>query len=99
MSDPTRQPLSPVRLVAGWVGLIALSAVFVAVLEWLQLPAALLLVPLAAAGVLAANGLTLRLPRAVYLPAQAIVGCMIARSITPSIIGAMGAHWPLFLAT
>jgi membrane AbrB-like protein len=79
-----------------WGLLIALSAVFAAVLELAGLPAALLLGPMFAGIVLGTNGGTIRSPRKTFLVAQAIIACLIARSITPSILGVIADDWLMF---
>lgn len=79
-----------------WAVMLLLSGIFVAVLEAAGLPAALLLGPMVAAIVVAAGQGTLRVPRVPFFMAQAVIGCMIARSITPEIIGTMAQDWPLF---
>jgi uncharacterized protein len=87
-----------IPLPAQWAGLLVLSLVFELFLERLHLPAALLLGPMAAAIVFAACGTQIRIPRGFFMSGQAVVGCMIARSITPSILRAMVQDWPIFLA-
>jgi membrane AbrB-like protein len=81
-----------------WVALLVLSGLFVLALEALRLPAALLLGPMAAAILLAVAGGGLRIPLHPFLVAQAVIGCMIARSIPPAIFGEIFRNWPLFLA-
>src|SRR4051812_3025583 len=81
-----------------WMVMLLLSAVFVVLLEALKLPAALLLGPMVAAIIVAAAEGALSVPRLPFFVAQAVIGCMIARSITPEIIGTMIQDWPLFLA-
>ncbi len=78
--------------------LLVLSVVFERGLEALRLPAALLLGPMAAAIVLAAARTGLRVPAPLFMSGQAIIGCMIAGNITPSILHTMLADWPIFLA-
>jgi membrane AbrB-like protein len=78
--------------------MLLLSAVFAVLLEALRLPAALLLGPMIAAILVAAFDGSLRIPRLPFYAAQAVIGCMIARSITPEIVGTMIQDWPLFLA-
>jgi len=83
---------------ASWAALILLSAVIVVGLELLALPAALLLGPMAAGILLAGRDVKPEVPRFAFLCAQGVIGCMIAGSFTPSILGVLGANWPLFLA-
>ena len=85
-------------LAVQWAALLALSVLFVLLLEAARLPAALLLGPMAAAIVIAAAEGTLRVPPWPFYAAQGVIGCMIARVFTPSLIGAMVKDWPLFLA-
>ncbi|MGR7374651.1 AbrB family transcriptional regulator [Klebsiella aerogenes] len=77
--------------------LLALSAVLSFVLFRLHLPAAPLLGPLIAGITLSLRGVTIRLPRPFFISAQAIIGCMIARALTPSIFGVLAANWALVL--
>ena len=80
-----------------WASLIVLSLAFVSLLELVRLPAALLLGPMVAAIVLAVGGGALRLPQQPAVAAQAVLGCMIARAIPPSILADVARDWPLFL--
>jgi hypothetical protein len=66
-------------------------------LQWARLPAALLLGPLVAAVVVQMAGGAVKVPRAFMTAAQAIIGCLVARSITPAIVGGFVSHWPVFL--
>lgn len=81
-----------------WAALLALSAIFVPVLDALHLPAALLLGPMAAAIVLSAANGAIRIHRWPFYLAQGVLGCMIARSITPPILVELVRDWPLILA-
>ena len=51
-----------------------------------------------AAIVVAMAGAEVRVPHQLVLVAQAVIGCMIARSIPPTIIGEILRHWPLFVS-
>jgi hypothetical protein len=51
-----------------------------------------------AAIVLAVAGSGVRVPHQLALIAQAVIGCMIARSIPPTIIGEILRHWPVFVS-
>ncbi|MBX6320622.1 MAG: AbrB family transcriptional regulator [Rhodospirillaceae bacterium] len=81
-----------------WALLVGLSAGLVVALEALRLPAALLLGPMLAAIAVSAAEARVRVPRPPFFLAQAVVGCMIARSIPLSVLGEVGRDWPLFLA-
>lgn len=90
--------LRGVRASVQWAVLIALSIPFVIALEMLRLPAALLLGPMAAAILIAMADGSLRIPQPLFVFAQAVLGCMIARSLAPSLFGEMLKDWPLFAA-
>jgi membrane AbrB-like protein len=81
-----------------WAILVVLSGLFALALEAIRLPAALLLGPMIAAILVALTGSELRVPHQPVLIAQAVIGCMIARSIPPSVVGEILRNWPLFVA-
>lgn len=81
-----------------WLLLLALSGLLAVALAAIRLPAALLLGPMVAAILVAAVGWGVRIPPGPNLVAQAVIGCLIARSIPPAIIGEILHHWPLFFA-
>ena len=83
---------------AQWGVLLAASALLTGLLELTGLPAALLLGAMIAAIVVGTNGGALHVPRFLHYGAQAVLGCMIARVITPVIVGTFMKDWPLFLA-
>ena len=86
------------RAIGHWLILLLLSVLFSSLLLRIHLPAALLLGPLIAGLILSLRGVKLSIPRPCYLAAQAIVGCMIARAINPSVFGVLFANWALVLA-
>ncbi len=86
-----------VRAAAQWAALIALSVLFIAGLELLRLPAALLLGSLAAASALTAFDVPVRVPPPAFAGAQAIIGLLIARVVAPSTVVEMARDWPTFL--
>jgi membrane AbrB-like protein len=81
-----------------WAALLALSAGFVVLLEAAHLPAALLLGPMLAGIALGAADTTVRVPGLPFRLAQAVIGCLMARAITPTILAAMLHDWPLLVA-
>jgi membrane AbrB-like protein len=78
--------------------LFAGSVFITTLLELARLPAALLLGAMLTAILARTGGATVRVPRLPYYAAQAIIGCMIARVITPTIVGTFLKDWPLFLS-
>ena len=81
-----------------WLVLLALSVLLAMMLGALRLPAALLLGPMFAAILVASLGWGIRVPPGPNLVAQAVIGCMIARSIPLAVVGEIMRHAPLFLA-
>jgi uncharacterized protein len=89
--------LSTLPVFARWGVLIALSVLFAALLTWARLPAALLLGSMLA-GILVENGQAgILVPQLPFGFAQAVVGCMMARVLTSTIIHSFLHEWPLFL--
>ena len=86
------------RKLASWAVLLALSAALGFALNRAAVPAALLLGPMIAAIALALSGVRLSVPRWGFMAAQAIVGCLIARTLTASTVVSMVRHWPTMLA-
>jgi len=82
---------------AQWALLALVSLAISGALLVLQMPAALLLGPMFAGIALGANGATVRVPEAGYVAAQALIGGLIATTITPQIGQTFLGHWALFL--
>ncbi|MDI4231405.1 AbrB family transcriptional regulator [Bradyrhizobium sp. Arg237L] len=100
MSEPQAYlPLQPLPVTVRWAVLFAASLLLAGVLQWVRLPAALLLGPLAAAALVQMGGGAVRVPRLLIVAAQAIIGCLVAQSITPAIISGFVRYWPIILAT
>ncbi|MEA2867632.1 MAG: uncharacterized protein QOE39_2347 [Bradyrhizobium sp.] len=91
-------PLAGLSLPVQWAVLIAISIVTTTILEWARLPAALMLGPMAAGVLTMTGGGTVRIPRLPMNLAQAMIGCLIARSFTSEIVVRFSEGWPLFLA-
>ena len=93
---PEPQRLARLPLPAQWLLLLALSVCLAALLEAVRLPAALLIGPMIAAIVAGTNGAAVRVPLLAFAGAQAVVGCLIAASISPGIFSSFLNDWPLF---
>jgi membrane AbrB-like protein len=78
--------------------LLAVTAALAAVLYAIGLPAAFLLGAMGAAMIVAGRGATLRMPERLFALAQAVVGCLIARTFTPALFLTIGRHIGLFAA-
>ena len=90
-------PLQLLPAAGRWIVLLAVSALGAGLLQWARLPAALMLGPLVAAVLVQTAGGAVRVPRAFMVVAQAVIGCLIARSITPAVVGGFANHWPVVL--
>ena len=80
-----------------WAKLLGLSLALAAAFEAIGLPAARLLGPMVAAIALALRGSAVHIPRAAFIAAQGIIGCLIARGVPPSIASSLSLHWPAFV--
>ncbi|WP_130619148.1 AbrB family transcriptional regulator [Dyella amyloliquefaciens] len=80
-----------------WTLLLLLSTALAGALLALHLTAALLIGPMAAAIVLAALDARIEVGNVAFMGAQALVGCMIARSFSPALLHEAAREWPLFL--
>jgi membrane AbrB-like protein len=89
--------LAKLSVPARWIFLLAVSATLAALLRLAGIPAALLLGPMIAGILFSVNGGAVRVPRLLYLGAQAIVGCLVAGAISSDIVRAFLMQWPLFL--
>lgn len=86
------------RPVWQWLVLLFFSILFAGALEFAALPAALLIGPMLAAILAGTNGATVRVSRPLFGVAQAVVGCLVASSISADIFSVFYREWPLFLA-
>jgi uncharacterized membrane protein AbrB (regulator of aidB expression) len=81
-----------------WAALLLLSALLAPALAALRLPAALLLGPMAASILLAGLRAAPRMPSVLFVGAQAVVGCLVAAFLPPSLLPEIGHRWPMFAA-
>lgn len=82
-----------------WAGMLMLSVLLAAILELAGFPAALLIGPMLAAVAFGVNGARVAVPASLNAGAMAVVGCLIAASISPEFLPALLEDWALFLAT
>lgn len=80
-----------------WAALILASATLSLLLQRAAVPAALLLGPMLAGAAFALRGAALDVPRWAFAAAQAVIGCMVAQTITASTLAALGQDWTLML--
>lgn len=91
-------PLQSWPTAGRWTLLIVVSLLLAAGLAWARLPAAFMLGPMIAAILMQMAGGTVKVPGFLMAVAQAVLGCLIAQSITSAIIGGLALHWPVFVA-
>lgn len=80
-----------------WTSIIVLSVVFTSVLLVAKLPAALMFGPMLAAIVVERIDLGPKLPKVLFGVAQAAIGCLIAKAMTPSIMTNLANQWTQFI--
>ena len=95
----TSRPHDRRRHALHWAGLAAASVACALLFQRLHLSAALLMGPIVAAIFFASRETPVRVPTRAFVFAQAVVGCMIARTMPLALMGEIGRSWPLFVAT
>jgi membrane AbrB-like protein len=80
-----------------WGVQVLSSLIFVLLLELIHLPAAILVGAMAGAVLTSASEGRVAVPSWIFVFAQALIGCLIARGIGPGILSTMLAQWPIFL--
>ncbi|MER9615632.1 AbrB family transcriptional regulator [Mesorhizobium sp. M0207] len=96
-NPPAIEHLARIHKAWQWPVLVVVSVLFAGALELAALPAALLIGPMLAAIAAGTNGATVRVPRVLFGSAQAVVGCLVASSISADIFPVFYREWPLFL--
>lgn len=96
--SPRPEPLTGKPAWLQWLLLLFVSALFSFLLEFAALPGALLIGPMLAAIVAGTYGASVRAPKLGFAVGQAVVGVLIASSLSPTIFLSFAARWPLFLA-
>jgi membrane AbrB-like protein len=86
--------LSPL---AQWCLLIALSLALGLLFHRYHIPAALLLGPLVIGIMMSLLGATVIVPMRFFIAAQAILGCMIAQTLSPELLIPLKVYWPFIL--
>lgn len=90
---------SPVRVKPAlwWSVLLVISAVLSWALTQLHLPAGVLLGCMLAGIVLSSQDIRLGVPSPLFVLAQGVLGCLMAKSLQPSTLVKVAGDWPLFL--
>ena len=86
------------RILLRWTALVAVSAALAYGLSRAHFPAALLLGPMLAAIIFGVRGAGLSLSRPLFLAAQAVIGCLVARSATTEIAATLREDGFIILA-
>jgi membrane AbrB-like protein len=85
------------RRIRAWLPILVLAAVFSYLLVLVGFPAATLLGSMFAGIAFGVGGTQLSVPKPIYTLAQGFAGIFIARSLTPSILVDVAAHWPMLI--
>jgi membrane AbrB-like protein len=80
-----------------WAVLAALSLLAGWLLERATVPAALMLGPMVVAIAFGVGGSRLRPPQWAFTASQGVIGCLVARSVTPDILVSIVQDWPEIL--
>jgi membrane AbrB-like protein len=80
-----------------WVLLILLSACLVVLFEIVGMPATFLLAPMIAGIAAGAYGATIAPPPVAFNAGQAVLGILVASSLSPELVASFLSHWVLFL--
>lgn len=83
---------------AQWAILLIASLLLGMLLLVFQVPAALLLGPMIVGVVMGLTGAKVRIDKRFFVLAQAVLGCMIAQSLSPSILTPLLNDWPVVVA-
>ncbi|GAB7195882.1 hypothetical protein OS11_21550 [Dickeya oryzae] len=78
-----------------WFMLLAVSLVLGFGLQFYHVPAALLLGPMLVGVVMGLNGAAIRIPRTFFYASNAVLGCLVAQSLSLSILTPLMKEWPL----
>jgi membrane AbrB-like protein len=81
-----------------WAVLLALSLAFALAFDAIRLPAALLLGAMLAAILVAIAEGAPRITRKPFVMAQGVVGCLVARGISPEILVSLRDNWLMFVS-
>lgn len=84
-------------LAAQWAVLLICSLALGFALQYLRVPAALLIGPMLVAVVMALCGATIVISPRVFIGCQSVLGCMIALTLSSSILGVLVSDWPIVL--
>jgi membrane AbrB-like protein len=82
------------RAVVTWLALLAASLALSFLLQAAELPAALLLGPMAAGIGFGVLGVRARVPRPLFTTAQGVIGCLIAHAVTAEVLVDIARNWP-----
>lgn len=80
-----------------WLLLILGSGILAVVFEAIGMPATFLLAPMIAGIAAGALGATIALPRMAFNAGQAVLGILVATSLSPELVASFVSHWALFL--
>lgn len=83
------------RTLLCWIGVLVLSALFISVLYYKQIPGAFLLGPMLAGIIFGLNNANLSVAKPLFNLSQGILGCLTAEAITANVIYSLMSYWQL----
>lgn len=97
-APPRHLPVSSLRFLGRWAALLVASGLLAYGLDHAHFPAALLLGPMVAAIAFGVGGANLSVPKPGFQAAQAMIGCLVAHTVTGEIVGTITEDGLLILA-
>jgi len=90
--------LGSIRPALQWAVAVCASLILALVLDRVAVPASFLVGPMLIGIFCALGGATIRLPRSAFVAGQALIGCLIARSVTTALLTSLLQSWPVMTA-
>ena len=90
--------MGSIRFALQWALAVCASLILALVLDQVAVPASFLVGPMLIGIFCALGGATIRLPRSAFIAGQALIGCLIARSVTADLLTSLLQSWPVMTA-
>jgi membrane AbrB-like protein len=91
-------PVLPQSLRYSWISLALVSLVLALILSVFKLPAGTLLACMLAGMLYSARGAPLRIQPRLFVLAQGLLGCLIAKTLELHVLAKVASDWPIFLS-
>jgi membrane AbrB-like protein len=81
-----------------WIAIVLAAVGAAFFMQFVGMPAAWMIGPLIAGIAFACAGVQRRIPRSIFIAAQAVIGCLFAQAFTPTVLKSLAGHFPVMLA-